>query len=124
MKMFPDENDFLSLFESEPKLFDSTTKDMPFYYNIATYQFTNGEEDFIVTLSPADGEVKIQVTKHHTNVLQSYLDFKCVDQFEIITDQKDHSSILLTMEKDEMVQTVEIDFKPFFKLIFKDHFLR
>ncbi|MGG4266062.1 hypothetical protein ABEW06_12670, partial [Peribacillus simplex] len=65
MTIFPEENDFLSLFECEPMLLDTTSKDLPFYYNKATYRFSNGEEDFIVTLSPSYGEVKIQVT-HRT----------------------------------------------------------
>jgi hypothetical protein len=61
--LFPEKNDFLSLFEGEPMLLDNTTKDLPFYYNKATYRFSNGEEDFIVTLAPSYGEVKIQVTQ-------------------------------------------------------------
>lgn len=53
MYVFPEENDFLSLFECEPTLFDTTAKDLPFYYKKVTYQFSNGEEDFIVTLTPS-----------------------------------------------------------------------
>ena len=50
MAIFPEENEFLSLFECEPILLDTTSKDLPFYYNKATYRFFNGQEDFIVTL--------------------------------------------------------------------------
>lgn len=49
MPIFPDEIDLLSLFETEPILLDSTSKDLPFYYNEATYRFSNGKEDFIVS---------------------------------------------------------------------------
>lgn len=56
--VFPDETELLSLFECEPRLYDTSSKDLPFYYNQATYQFSNGEEDFLIVLSPSYGEVK------------------------------------------------------------------
>ncbi|MFE4429248.1 hypothetical protein ACFY5J_17935 [Peribacillus butanolivorans] len=124
MYVFPEENDFLSLFECEPTLFDTTAKDLPFYYNKATYQFSNGEEDFIVTLSPSYGEVKIQVTQPTSNKLLSLLDLKRVDKFEITADKKELSSVLLTVLNEDSQQTIEIDFKPKFKLIFREHYMR
>lgn len=123
MAIFPEEDDFLSLFECEPMLLDTTIKDLPFYYNKATYRFSNGEEDFIVILSPSYGEVKIQVTQRTSNRLLSLLDLKRVDKLEIIADKKDHSSVLLTILNDDSQQMVEIDFKPYFKQIFKEHLL-
>ncbi len=124
MTIFPEENDLLSLFDCEPTLLDSTSKDLPFYYNNAKYQFSNGEENFIVTLSPSYGEVKIQVTQHVSNRLLSFLDLKRVDKFEITADKKDHSSVLLTVVNEDSQQTIEIDFKPYFKQIFKEYFTR
>ncbi|MCM3600410.1 hypothetical protein M3175_06680 [Robertmurraya korlensis] len=124
MAIFPEENDFLSLFECEPMLLDNTSKDLPFYYNKATYRFSNGEEDFIVTLSPSYGEVKIQVTQRASNRLLSLLDLKRVDKFEITADKKDHSRVLLTVVNEDTEQMIEIDFKPYFKQIFKEHFTR
>jgi hypothetical protein len=124
MAIFPEENDFLSLFECEPTLLDNTTKVLPFYYNKATYRFSNGEEDFIVTLSPSYGEVKIQVTQRASQRLLSLLDLKRVDKFEITADKKEHSSVLLTVVNEETQQMVEIDFKPYFKQIFKEYFTR
>ena len=92
---------------------------MLFFYNEATYEFSNGFEDFIVTLQPACGDVKIQVTNHDTKNLITYLDLKNIARFEVINDKKDVSSIMLTIEDDERLQTFEIDFKPKFKLITK-----
>ncbi|WP_432355594.1 hypothetical protein [Sporosarcina sp. A2] len=124
MTVFPEENDFLSLFECEPTLLDSTSKDLPFYYNEATYRFSNEEEDFIVTLSPSYGEVKIQVTHRSSNRLLSLLDLKRVGKFEITVDKKDHSSVLLSVVNEDSQQMIEVDFKPYFKQIFKEHFTR
>lgn len=124
MTIFPEENDFLSLFECEPTLLDSTSKDLPFYYNEATYRFSNGEEDFIVKLSPSYGEVKIQVTQRSSNRFLSLLDLKRVDKFEITADKKDHSGVLLTVVNGDSQQIIEVDFKPYFKQIFKEHFTR
>ncbi|MGM0920835.1 MAG: hypothetical protein ACQEWW_06390 [Bacillota bacterium] len=124
MALFPEENDFLLLFECEPMLLDTTSKDLPFYYNKATYRFSNGEEDFIVTLSPSYGEVKIQVTQRSSNRLLSLLDLKRVDKFEITADKKDHSSVLLSVVNEDSQQMIEIDFKPYFKQIFKEHITR
>jgi hypothetical protein len=96
MPVFPDEIDFLSLFESEPILLDTTSKDLnlPFYYNEATYRFSNGEEDFIVNLSPSFGEVKIQVFQSSSNRVLSHLDLKRVEKFEITADKKERASVL------------------------------
>jgi hypothetical protein len=124
MALFPDENDFLSLFQCEPTLLDSTSKDLPFYYNKAIYRFSNGEEDFIVTLSPSYGEVKIQVMQSASQRVLSLMDLKRVDKFEIIADKKEHSIVLLTVVNEDIQQIVEIDFKPYYKQIFKEHFKR
>lgn len=124
MTIFPEENDFLSLFECEPTLLDSTSKNFPFYYNEATYQFSNGEEDFIVTVSPSYGEVKIQVTQCTSNRFLSLLDLKRVEKFEVIVDKKDHSGVLLTVVNEDTQQMIEVDFKPYFKQIFKEHYTR
>ncbi|MDM5293246.1 hypothetical protein QUF81_08620 [Peribacillus simplex] len=102
-------------------LLDTTSKDLPFYYNKATYRFSNGEEDFIVTLSPSYEEVKTQVTHLTSNRLLSLLDLKRVDKFEITSDKKDHSVVLLTVVNEDYQQMIEIDFKPYFKQIFKEH---
>lgn len=121
MTVFPEEMDFLSLFECEPTLFDSTSNDLPFYYNIAKYKFLNGKEDFIVTISSADGEVKIQVNERESGRLISLLDLKRVNKFEITSDKKDRSSVLLTVQNEDSQQIIEIEFKPYFRLIFKEH---
>ncbi|MBT2688383.1 hypothetical protein J7I93_09330 [Bacillus sp. ISL-47] len=124
MRKFPEENDFLSLFESEPMLLDSTSKDLPFYYNEATYRFSNEEEDFIVKLSPSYGEVKVKVTQRSSNRLLSLLDLKRVEKLEITADKKERASMLLTVVNEDSQQTIEIDFKPHFKQIFKEHLTR
>lgn len=123
MPEFPEELNFLSLFECEPSLLDNS-KDCPFYYNEATYRFSNGDDDFIVELSPSYGEVKIQVVKSELNRLVSLIDLKRVEKFEITKDTKEHASILLTIFNDDNQQTIEIDFKPYFKQIFKEHLSR
>ncbi len=124
MSLFPEENDFLSLFECEPTLFDNTTKDLPFYYNKSTYQFSNGEEDFSVTISPSYGEVKIQVTQTTSSILLSLLDLKRVVKFEITADKKDTASVLLTIVNEDSQQIIEIDFKPKYKLILREYHTR
>ncbi|MGE8081784.1 hypothetical protein [Peribacillus loiseleuriae] len=122
MRGYPEEIDLISLFECGPTLFDTTSKD--FFYNEATYKFSNREEDFVVILSPSYCEVKIQVTQRTSNKLISLLDLKRVDKFEIKADKKDLSSVLLWIQNDDFTQTIEIDFKPKFKLILKEHFIR
>lgn len=123
MPVFPSEIDFLSLFECEPTLLDNL-KDYPFYYNEETYKFSNNEEDFVISISPSYGEVKLQVTKCDSKKLLSLLDLKRVEKFEIKTNKKENSSVLLTVINESTHQTIEIDFKPTFKLIFKEHLTR
>lgn len=121
MPIFPEENDFLSLFESEAILLDTTTKDLPFYYNEATYRFSNELEDFFVKISPSYGEFKIQVSQRNSNRLISILDLKRIEKFEITADKKEQASVLLTIVNEDSQQMIEIDFKPHFKQIFIEH---
>ncbi|WP_342573901.1 hypothetical protein MHH37_16790 [Solibacillus sp. FSL K6-1781] len=62
MQGYPEENELLSLFECEPTFLDSPSDAIDFFYTEATYKFSNGNEDFIVTISPSYSEVKIRVT--------------------------------------------------------------
>ncbi|WP_050616172.1 hypothetical protein [Bacillus testis] len=124
MNEFPEEYDLLSLFESEPTFLDTPSNNFLFYYNEATYQFSNGEEDFIVKLCPSYGDVSIQVNQRISRRLISHLDFKRINKFEITADKKDTSSILLTILDEDFKQIIEIDFKPIFKLIFSEECIR
>ncbi|MDE0582534.1 hypothetical protein ON064_05695 [Planococcus sp. A6] len=121
MPDFPTELELLSLFESEPELSDDT-EEMPMYYKEAVYRCTNGEEDFAVHISPAQGEVRIQVSKSDSERMLSLLDLKQVNKFEIIADEKDRSSILLITENEETEIVVQVDFKPYFRQIVKEEF--
>lgn len=121
MQGYPEINDLRSLFECEPTLLDSTEKEVPFFYNEATFQFSNLEEEFIVIISPAYRRVKIQVTHRPSTEVTTQLDLKRIDHFEIIADTRNHSSVLLRSVDDDYTQTIEIDFKPMFKLRIKDH---
>jgi hypothetical protein len=124
MPIFPDEISLLSLFETEPILLDSTSNDLPFYYNETTYRFSNGQEDFIVKLSPSYGEAKIQVNECNSKRLLSLLDLKRVKKFEITADGKERASVLIKVDNEDSHQMIEIDFKPHFKQIFKEHLTR
>ena len=121
MPIFPEENDFLSLFDSVPILLDTITKDLPFYYNEATYRFSNGQEDFVIKLCPSYGEVNITVSMHSSNRLLSLLDLKRVEKLEITADRNERKSVLLTIDNEDSQQMIEIDFKPYFKQIIKEH---
>lgn len=124
MQGYPEENELLSLFECEPSFLEAPSDSIDFFYNEATYKFSNQDEDFIVTISPSYSEVKIRVTNRISKNLITYLDLRRVYQFEIIEDKKDSSRILMKVEGDDYLQTIEVDFKPNFKLIFKEHFNR
>ena len=76
------------------------------FITIKQYQFSNGEEDFIVTLSPSYREVKIQVTQPTSNKLLSLLVLKRVDKLEITADKKELSSVLLTVINEDSQQTL------------------
>lgn len=122
MQGYPEENELLSLFECEPTFLESPSDSIDFFYTEATYKFSNGGEDFIVTIAPSYSEVKIRVTNRSSKNLIAYFDLKRVYHFEITADKKDSSSILMKVEDDTHTQTIEIDFKPNFKLIFKEHY--
>ncbi|VWX37606.1 hypothetical protein [Exiguobacterium oxidotolerans] len=115
MKSFPEKLDLLSLFSVEP--------DAPvplFYYDESTYRFQNAVEQFIVRLTPASGQFSLQVNQRSDDWLVSRISLEAVSSFEIIQDDREAARILLTLEKDEVIQTVEIDVRPKFRLIFQE----
>lgn len=107
----PDEFSFLSLFECEPNLLDSI---VPYFYNKATYEFCNkSNEKFVVTLCPADSDIKIQVNSFDKNEQLSVLDFKFVQAIEILSGKSDEAMIKIKMECGSAL----IIFKPRFKVL-------
>jgi len=114
MMSLPDELSLLSLFECEPELLD---ENIPFIYNEATYEFSNSaEERFVLSISPSNSDIKIEVYSADRNELISFLDFKNVEGIEILLDKKEESQILIKNE----LGSVRINFKPRFK-IFLDY---
>lgn len=106
----PDEFELLSLFECEPTLLD---RDVPFFYNKATYEFINSvNERFIVSICPSYSDIKIQVYSANNNELLSVFDFIKVDAIFIISDKREESKIEIRTE----VGVVCINFKPRFKV--------
>ncbi|MFC3883444.1 hypothetical protein ACFOU2_07900 [Bacillus songklensis] len=116
----PSEIDLLSVFECEPELLDKQ-KDSPFYYNKATYRFNNGRENFRVELSPSFEEFILEVQDLHSKEVITYLQFIRVESLEILEDRKEKSRILLTLREEEIMQTIQVEFKPRFQLIIKQH---
>lgn len=105
-----DEEALLSLFECKPDLLD---KSVPFFYNEATYTFTNSfDEKFKVTVTTASMDIKVQTFKASNNELDSLLDFKNAKEIKILKDTKEQSSILIRTDH----YSTEIDFKPKFKV--------
>jgi hypothetical protein len=106
----PDELSLLSLFECEPKLLDDN---IPYFYNEATYEFDNSaDERFIVTISPANSDIRIQVHSINGNELTSLLEFRNADEIEILLDDKEESEMLIKTD----LYSVRINFKPRFKI--------
>jgi len=106
----PDEIALMSLFECEPEMLD---KVVPFFYNEAIYKFQNtNNEQFIVSISPSYGDIKIQVIVGNTNELLSYLDLQNVESMEILSDKKYESKIMITSENS----VIKINFKPKYKI--------
>ena len=119
----PSEIDLLSIFECEPELLDSS-KDLPFYFNKAIYRFYNGIENFKVILSPSYKEFMLEVKNIQTNEPITYLQLIEVESLEILQDKKDKSRILLMVrQNEEVLQTIQIEFKPRFQFIIKHHFV-
>ncbi|MBU3102219.1 MULTISPECIES: hypothetical protein [Clostridium] len=106
----PDEIALMSLFECEPEMLD---KGVPFIYNKATYKFSNrNNEQFIVSIAPAYGDIKIQVNIAGTNELLSYLDLENAELIDIISDKKDESKMMITSKNI----IIKINFKPKYKI--------
>ncbi|WP_026831401.1 hypothetical protein [Exiguobacterium antarcticum] len=123
MSHFPDELALLALFRVEPIVID-LTEGLDLFYQESSYRFSTPTEDFIVTLFPSMDEVTIQVNQSVTKHLISYLSLKQVTSFEIIQDDRKKSMIRLLLDKEEVRQTIEIDFRPIFRQSLTEHLIR
>ncbi len=92
---YPDEIDLMALFEFEPHLLDS--KDIPFFYNQSTYQYTNkSNQIFTVKLQPSSNELEILVKKGPIQLF--YLKFNTVSGLSILKDTKGEKRIMITSD--------------------------
>lgn len=121
MGSYPEEIDFISLFNTEPKVLD---KNSPFYYNQSTFSFHNEQESFVVKISPSMNEFELKVDQIANGELITYHSFKTVGKLEILTDKKDSAKILIILDqdRDRFLTSVEITFRPTFCMVFKEQF--
>ncbi|MDI3235770.1 hypothetical protein QK289_12190 [Exiguobacterium antarcticum] len=66
----------------------------------------------------------IQVHQSVTKHLISYLSLKQVTSFEIIQDDQKKSTIRLLLDKEEVRQIIEIDFRPIFRQRLTEQLIR
>lgn len=112
----PDEISLISFFECEPQMLD---EEVMYYYNQATYEFKNNNgELFIVSISPADNEFKLQVLDTESKNILSLIELSNVESIEILSDKKQDARFMITSESSVM----KIDLKPRFR-IFMNQFL-
>lgn len=105
---FPEEHELISVFECIPRL---TDEGIPFVYNGATYEFVNQtNEQFIVDISPAYGDIRILVTDRETQQALADLNFKQASALEIVEDNRTASKVAINSER----QRVIIQMKPRF----------
>lgn len=119
MYSFPNEVDFISLFCVEPTKLDNN---IPFYYNESSFRFENQTESFFVSISPSYGDFILEVKSKDNEELIVYNSFKAVKKLEILSDTRDAAKILLILERDPYITTVEITFKPKFSFIIKEQY--
>jgi hypothetical protein len=58
MNPFPADHELLSIFCSEPEILDA---DVPWFYNELTFRGNCDGLDYLVKISPADGELEIRI---------------------------------------------------------------
>lgn len=121
MGSYPEEIDFISLFNAEPKVQDTSS---PFYYNQSTFAFRNEQEAFVVKISPAMNEFELKVEQLASGKLITYHSFKTVGKLEILSDKKDSAEILIILDqdRDRFLASVEITFRPVFCMVFREQF--
>jgi hypothetical protein len=115
----PQEIDLISFFECEPELLEEK-EDIPFYYTQAIYEFSTTSDKFRILLSPSYGEFQLTVINLESNQITNYLDLSRVHKLDILSDQIGHKRMVLTIKCRDYLQTMDIEFQPYFKFILKD----
>jgi len=110
MKNFPEDFELISFFESEPKVLDT---DIPWFYNTLTFSLTKGNENLIVHISPAYGDLEIYL--HQKGELK--LNWRFYQVIELIIDRNKSSECLRIISEAENMAESLLFINPSFKLI-------
>ncbi|MEK4029541.1 hypothetical protein MKZ02_13525 [Pseudobacillus sp. FSL P4-0506] len=119
MEHYPEELDFISLFQCSP--IKKNDKD-PFSQNESTFTFRQGNRTFKVIISPFYNRFILSVNDGEEEVL--YYDFQSVTNIEIVRDTRKSAQIRLFLEDDRerFLTIVDVTFKPKFKVILREIF--
>jgi hypothetical protein len=118
----PQEIDLISFFECEPELLDKK-EGLPFYYNQAIYEFSTTSYKFKILLSPSYDEFQLTAIHLERDQITNYFDLSKVYKLDILSDQIGHKRMVLTIQFRDYLQTIDIEFQPYFKFILKDAIL-
>ncbi|MCG0050767.1 hypothetical protein [Priestia aryabhattai] len=118
MRDCPEELDFISLFECIPLKKDQNEV---FWYDESTFIFTTQTNRFEVKISPFYNSFSLSVTDLEDDEI-FYYGLESVTKIEIINDNKESKAIRLFIDQgiDRFIMTIDIVFRPKFKVMLKE----
>ncbi|QTL52599.1 MULTISPECIES: hypothetical protein [Priestia] len=118
MRDCPEELDFISLFECIPLKKDQNEV---FWYDESTFIFTTQTNRFEVKISPFYNSFSLSVTDLEDDEI-FYYGLESVTKIEIVNDNKESKAIRLFIDQgiDRFIMTMDIVFRPKFKVMLKE----
>jgi hypothetical protein len=105
MNPFPDEWELLSLFESEPELWDP---DIPWIHNIVIFETTRGLDQVRCEIDPSCGMLKL--TWRHSGKEKLILDLHWVHGLQVVTGRG--ADYFIASFRDPFLCNLEFHLKP------------
>lgn len=108
VKTFPEDWELTSFFEVEPQLLDSNPE-IPWFYNIITFQKQYADELLNCTFSPAYGDLDLALIRNQKVKLR--LDLHHIEEVIVLKDPE-NEHLKLTFATDTLLRDFILTLKP------------
>ena len=105
MDPFPEEWEFVSLFETDPHILDP---DLPWRYNTLTFDTTRGADRILCTIQP--GYEQLDFSWWHAEIRHLHLELRWVCSLTVTSDAD--AEYLLAEFRDSHLRTLRIQLRP------------
>ncbi|OAB38575.1 hypothetical protein PMSD_06045 [Paenibacillus macquariensis subsp. defensor] len=112
MKIFPEDYELITLFESNPVTLDD---EIPWYYNVLFFKLSRDDLNLEVSIEPACNRMNIRLSNGKERTLFD-IGFDEIIGIEMFKDSYSEGLLIILDETDSNI-TIRLETKPYIKVI-------